>query len=149
MFMFICFFILVIKNKGYNKSGKLTSCFKMFWKKSPENARKNVEDVILLFTDGRPEADDPAAERAKADQYSKILKNEKNIKIIGVAAGDVSSYRSNIQSWASSPDLVFEAGKVKELGIEENVNKLVEQLKNLLCCGKRSRRKKLYKNTAP
>ena len=46
----------------------------MFRKKSPENARKNVEDVILLFTDGRPEADDPAEERAKADQYSKILK---------------------------------------------------------------------------
>ena len=66
-----------------------------------------------------------------------------------MAAGDVSSYRSNIQSWTSSPDLVFEAGKVKELGIEENVNKLVEQLKNLLCCGKRSRRKKLNKNTAP
>ena len=107
----------------------------MFFKKSPENDRKNVDDVILLFTDGKPNAKDISQEIADADYYSKILKNE-NIKIIVVAAGDASSYRSNIQGWASSPSLVFETGLAK-LGIEENVNRLVEKLKDPLCeCGK-------------
>ena len=104
----------------------------MFSRKSPRNDRENVEDVILLFTDGKPEANDPKAEIAEADKYSKILKNEKNIKIIGVAAGNVSSYRSNIQGWASSPNLVFETG-LKKLDVTKNVEKLVEKLKDPLC----------------
>ena len=104
----------------------------MFKEKSPINDRKNVENVILLFTDGKPEANDAEAEIAEADKYSKILKKEKNIKIIGVAAGNVSLYRSNIQGWASSPDLVFETG-VEKLNVTKNVEKLVEQLKDPLC----------------
>ena len=65
-------------------------------------------------------------------ENQKKLKNEKNIKIIGVAAGDVSSYRSNIESWASSPELVFETGLTK-LEVAKNVDKLVGQLKDPLC----------------
>lgn len=104
----------------------------MFQQKSPKNGRKSADDVILLFTDWRPNAVDTAQEIADADYYSKVLKNEKKIKIIGVAAGDVSSYRKNFQDWADSPDLVFETGLAK-LGMEKNVNILVEQLKDPLC----------------
>ena len=108
----------------------------MFLKKSPENDRKNVDDVILLFTDGKPNSQDTSQEFADADYYSKILKNEKNIRIIVVTAGDISSYRSSIQGWASSPHLVFET-ELDKLGIEKNVYKLVEQLKDPLReCGK-------------
>ena len=104
----------------------------MFWRSNPRNDRVNVEDVILLFTDGKPEGTNSEAEIADANKYSKKLKNEKNIKIIGVAAGDVSSYRSNIESWASSPELVFETGLTK-LEVTKNVDKLVGQLKDPLC----------------
>lgn len=121
-------------------------CFiKMFSKKSPGNDRKDAEDVILLFTDGEPRTKyrkDLDYEYGNATKFSRILKYEKNINIIGVAAGDVSSYRSNIQGWVSSPDLVFETG-LGTLDTEENVNKLVEQLTGPLCCGKCSRRRKI------
>ena len=116
----------------------------MLLKKSPGNDRKYVDDVILLFTDGKPNARKRLQEISDADYYSKVLKSEKNIKIIVVAAGDVYAYRSNIQGWASSPDLVFET-ELTKLGIEENINNLVEQLKHPLCgCGKCSRQQHLF-----
>ena len=76
--------------------------FKMLGKKSPQNGRENADDVILLFTDGKPNAENTTQEIIDADKYSKILKNEKNVKIIGVAAGDISLYRKKIQGWADS-----------------------------------------------
>ena len=106
----------------------------MFRRKSPRNDRIDVEDVILLFTDGHPEGTDSQDEIADANKYSKILKNERNIKIIGVAAGDVSKYRHYIESWASSPNLVFETGLTK-LEVPKHVDDLVEQLKGPLCKG--------------
>ena len=110
----------------------------MFWKKSPGNNRDDVEDVILLFTDGRPEVDGPApkaeAEIQKANYYSDKLK-EKNVKIVGVAAGQpdqIASFIGNIKQWATHPSLVIKTG-LKALEIEKNVKTLVESLVIPLC----------------
>ncbi len=81
----------------------------MFIERSPFNHRGNVDDVILLFTDGNPNPEDK--QTRKANKYSKILKN-RNITITGLAAGvpdEVEKFKHNIKKWATSPQLVFEA----------------------------------------
>ena len=111
----------------------------MLGKKSPQNGRENADDVILLFTDGKPNAENTTQEIIDADKYSKILKNEKNVKIIGVAAGDISLHRKHIQGWADSLDMVYET-RLATLAMEDSVNTLVEQLKHPLF-GKYNRRR--------
>ena len=110
----------------------------MFAKNNPENDRDDVEDVILLFTDGRPEpktVEETVNEIKKANKYANILKKQKNIKIVGVAAGkakQIKTFIGNIKEWATHPSLVVETG-LQELKIKENVKNLVDNLVNPLC----------------
>ena len=65
---------------------------KEFSSPSPLNHRKDVADVILLFTDGRPNPHKNTDEDNQipvAKDYSKKLK-EKKVQIFGLAAGKKS-----------------------------------------------------------
>ncbi|XP_028404178.1 uncharacterized protein LOC114526850 [Dendronephthya gigantea] len=100
--------------------------FKEFNEKSPKNHRDGIDDIILLFTDGRPNPDftteehkdrkNKKADQTKpADKASKTLK-ENNVTIIGLAGGkeeNIRDFRSYIKRW-SSPNQVFES-KLDEL----------------------------------
>ena len=107
-----------------NSGSELIKLFlKVFSERSPSNHRGDVDDVILLFTDGNPNPTD--TQMPLANKYAKILKS-RNVTIVGLAAGvpdDVVKFKHNIQRWATSPQLVFEA----ELNNLDNViSKLVK-----------------------
>ena len=107
-----------------NSGSELIKLFlKVFSKKSPFNYRGDVDDVILLFTDGNPNPEDE--QTSKANKYSKILKT-RNVTIAGLAAGvpdEVEKFKHNIKKWTTSPQLVFEA----ELGqLDTVISKLVK-----------------------
>ena len=95
----------------------------MFSKRSPFNYRDDVDDVVLLFTDGRPKPEDE--QTRKANENADILKT-RNITIIGLAVrvpGKVEEFKPNIERWATSPQLVFEA-KIDNL--DNVISKLVK-----------------------
>jgi hypothetical protein len=100
--------------------------FKVFSKRSPSNHRDHVDDVVLLLTDGAP---NPIVKQtSKADEYAKILKS-RNVTIIGLAIGNatiVRDFKPNIEEWATSPELVFEA----EI---ENLQKITNELVDASC----------------
>ncbi len=95
-----------------NSGSELIKLFlkeELFSERSPSNHRGDVDDVILLFTDGNPNPTD--TQMPLANKYAKILKS-RNVTIVGLAAGvpdDVVKFKHNIQRWATSPQLVFEA----------------------------------------
>ena len=73
----------------------------------------------MLFTDGRPNPDllkkkrrNKSKDQTKpANDISRILKEEKNITIVGLAGGkkdNIAKFRGYINTWAS-PKLVFES----------------------------------------
>jgi exopolysaccharide biosynthesis predicted pyruvyltransferase EpsI len=102
--------------------------------KSPENHRPNVQDVILLFTDGEPirrdweKNQEFKTENLMAEYYSDRLK-EKNVTVIGMAVGSpkqLDNFYEDIVKWSSSPDHVFSA-KVKEL--DTVLNQLISAAK--------------------
>ena len=81
----------------------------------------------MLFTDGRPNPDllkkkrrNKSKDQTKpANDISRILKEEKNITIVGLAGGteqNIAQFRDYINTWAS-PKLVFES----KLGELDNV----------------------------
>ena len=97
-------------------------CFqlKKFKRRNPENYRVDAGDVILLITDGAPNPDytgyrSPRRrkldQKRMADEYSGMLKNN-SVLIVGLAAGRperVAEFKPFLKTWATSPDLVFEA----------------------------------------
>jgi glutaredoxin-related protein len=95
----------------------------VFSKRSPFNHRDDVDDVVLLFTDGRPKPEDE--QTAMANKFAQILKN-RNVTIIGLAVrvpGKVEEFKPNIERWATSPQLVYEA-KIDNL--DNVISKLVQ-----------------------
>ena len=107
---------------------------KEFGRKNPENYRADVGDVILLFTDGAPNPDYTGytSERLRkldqkrmADEYSEKLKNN-SVLIVGLAAGQperVAKFKPFLKTWATSPNLVFEAQLDK---LDNVLNELVD-----------------------
>ena len=101
--------------------------FKTFNVRSPFNVRPEIADVILLFTDGEPRARKRKwveEQKQLADNCSNSLKNEKDVKIIGLAVGTptvVNNFLPYIRRW-SSEGSVFNA-KVDEL--DNVISKLV------------------------
>ena len=68
-----------------NSGSELIKLFlKVFSERSPSNHRGDVDDVILLFTDGNPNPTD--TQMPLANKYAKILKS-RNVTIVGLAAG--------------------------------------------------------------
>ena len=100
-----------------------------FSRKSPSNYRKDAADVILLFTDGQPNG--RYNEKELADKFSKKLKEEKKVKIIGLAVGKKQTrakYFDWIKSWSSKPsEEYFFKSKI------ENVKEMVDTLAGPLC----------------
>ena len=92
---------------------------KTFYKPSPLNHRPDIADVILLFTDGEPRAKTrklTAEQTLLAQQCSASLKDDKGVKIIGLAVGlpqVVGKFLPLIKEW-SSEDSVFST-KLDEL----------------------------------
>ena len=93
-----------------------------------------MQDIILLFTDGEPIASNLAETKNQADMahdISKALKEERDIRIIGLAAGKketVDKFKGHIIDWSSKPtkDNVFEATL-------EDLNNVVEELVDSFC----------------
>ena len=84
--------------------------------KSPLNHRPGIADVILLFTDGEPRARTRtliAEQERLAENCSKSLKDDKDVKIIGLAVGSAEKFLHFIEKW-SSEGSVFQA-KITEL----------------------------------
>ena len=100
----------------------------MFSKRSPLNHRDEVEDVILLFTDGHPtsRAKDLEPLLRLVSGNSTELKG-KNVTIIGVAAGQQQVRRDFIhfiKNWTSS---VFET-EMNELDLKILANSIMDPL---------------------
>ncbi|XP_028404264.1 uncharacterized protein LOC114526919 [Dendronephthya gigantea] len=105
-----------------------------FSKRNPENYRADVEDVILLFTDGAPNPDytgyrsqrlQKQNQKRIADETAEKLKNN-SVLIVGLAAGQpdkVAKFKPFLENWATSPDLVFEAQLDK---LDKVLNELVD-----------------------
>ena len=81
-----------------------------FAKQGPLNHREDVADVILLFTDGKPNPNSGTEDQTTvALKYSTILK-EKNVKIFGLAAGterNLKQYSPLIEKWSSKPSTEY------------------------------------------
>ena len=81
---------------------------------SPSNHRREIADVILLFTDGEPRARTRKMVNEQimlADVCSRSLKNKRDVKIIGLAVGlpsVVDEFLPYIMRWSSNGS-VFEA----------------------------------------
>jgi hypothetical protein len=76
------------------------------------NHRPEAEDVILLFTDGAPNARKRKTLNEQielADKCSKSLMNDKDIKIVSLAVGNWEKFVPAIEKW-SSEDSVYTAG---------------------------------------
>ena len=106
---------------------------KVFRKQSPLNHRESVADVILLFTDGKPNPNAPPEfdQRPVALNYSAILKQTKKVKIVGLAVGteqNLLEYSNLIEKWSSNPST--------ENFFESNLNNLesvVDSIVGPLC----------------
>ena len=105
---------------------------KIFKLPSPSNHRPGIDDVIMLFTDGRPNPNGPPEhdQIPVANNFSAKLKN-KNVKIIALAVGDLSTDIENhnlLKNWASLPS--------KDYFYETNgwdLNNIEDKLVNPLC----------------
>ena len=107
----------------------------MFYQRSPLNHRDDVDDVILLFTDGQPtaRAKDLESLLRLVSGNSTELKG-KNVTIIGVAAGQKSvrqKFTHFIKNWTT---LVFETDWSNE-NLENLTNTIVDPL-----CGNPTRK---------
>ena len=87
---------------------------------NPYNNRPGVEDVVILFTDGRPNAHDGTRKETKRALAELAKLREKKIQIIGIAIGEKAEKGKNLrdaikflEQAVSSPDLLFEADKSK------------------------------------
>ena len=108
----------------------------MFFLDSPKNYREDVDDVVLLFTDGHPNGDSEEEETAIANKEVESLKT-KGIRIVCISAGkkeEVYDHTKNLKKWATDPDHVLLTG-FDRLKIGKNVRELVTKLKNPLCGG--------------
>ena len=78
---------------------------------SPLNHRRSIADVTLLFTDGEPRARTrklTAEQRDLADVCSASLKNDKDVKIIGLAMGTdrvLAQFLPHIEKWSTEGSL--------------------------------------------
>jgi hypothetical protein len=111
----------------------------VFYQRSPLNHRDDVDDVILLFTDGHPST----LKCHKLEEIGPLLRlvdgnstelKEKNVTIIGVAAGQKSvrqKFTHFIKNWTT---LVFETDWSNE-NLENLTNTIVDPL-----CGNPTRK---------
>ena len=110
----------------------------MFSQTSPLNNRETVEDVILLFTDGEPYAGSTKKDEKEKELIvtnTNKLKKEKNVKIIGVAAGTPAQnnkFKKDIQSWVTKGTKVVETS-LNKLTRDEDVDEIVNKLISPLC----------------
>ena len=116
---------------------------KMFNKPSPKNHRPDVDDVVLLFTDGepvrrtsqqwKPRPEDKfgfKSEKAMADFYSTKLKNN-GVTVVGLAAGSQSQldiFYDDIKGWTTSDKLMFRADL-------SNLDNVLSKLVKASCVG--------------
>ena len=87
-----------------------------------------MPDVIFLFTDGEPRARTRTLMKEQkdlADKCSEELKEEKDVKIVGLAVGRWQEYISYIEKW-SSKNSVFTADV-------EEMNKILKELVTDTC----------------
>ena len=81
----------------------------MFKTNSPRNYRPNVDDVIVLITDGEPRGQPNSRQLTK--QFAQDLK-ERKIVLLTAAVGPQSEnakFRELLQELATSPDYFFKA----------------------------------------
>ena len=89
----------------------MNSFLKTFNKPSPLNHRPSIADVILIFTDGEPRARTRrlmAQQQQLADVCSASLKNDKDVKIIGLAMGKdrvLAQFLPHIEKWSTEGSL--------------------------------------------
>ena len=113
--------------------------FKNFTQTSPFNYRKGVEDVIFLFTDGEPNAGSKTLTKEQkdmAEQYSKTLKEDKKVKIIGLAVGNdekVKKFNQTIIDLSSKPGKKNEKYYFQTDLTREDLSNIVDQLVGPLC----------------
>ena len=79
---------------------------KEFHSRSPLNHRRNIDDVILLFTDGEPRAEKKELIKEQyemANKYSAELM-ARNVSIVALAVGREANkpeFQENIASWSN------------------------------------------------
>ena len=106
--------------------------------RSPRNYRPNADDVVLIFTDGKPirrRGEDTFGDKYKSNYDGEIhLANDrarslrdKNVTIIGLAAGKKSAlkeFRNLIKAW-STKDKYFETHEDKMQKILNGIKTVV------------------------
>ena len=79
---------------------------------SPENHRKNADDVIVLITDGEPSGSRAIME---SKRYARILKSERKVLIVGVGVGKIAEPKlTQILRDISSPGQTLTEANFKE-----------------------------------
>ena len=94
----------------------------MFTKTSPENFRTDVNDAILLITDGEPNGNKTTMEHTK--QYAKELK-DKNIRIVTAGVGRKSENET-------FQKVLIELGTTKDFYFKATFDKLDDILEKLV-----------------
>ena len=98
----------------------------MFQTTSPNNNRLGIADVLILLTDGKPNAKDGKETERALEEIFKL--HQKNIQIIGIAIGEATRKQTQadaakfLEKAVSSPDLLFKADK---FNMDAIMNKLV------------------------
>ena len=83
-------------------------CFiQIFRNENPSNNRPDVEDVVVIITDGEPRGRRDTLEMTK--KYAKELK-DKGVLVVAAAVGpDRRKFKHILEELATSPEMVLEA----------------------------------------